>query len=460
MLKSLRYIFIVLLLLLLSSVSLANPLVRIGIINGKDAVTISGQRPFKVIQVSDGAAIGTANAGEKWELTQVEGHLYLNNKRVDTPVVFRMEPGDENEYLTVNGRRYRGDIEVRPSVTKKGLTVIETLPLEEYIYGIIALEISPAWSTEAVKAQAVAARTYALYHLGKHRIDGFDLCSTTDCQVYGGREAEDIRGNGAVDATRGMVVTYKSKLIPAFFHSSGGGYTENSENVWGNKADYLRAVPDYDQNGAQFKWKITFTAEELTSRLEGMGYKIGTLDAVKLSTLHSGVNDAPDRGISGRVKSITFIGSNQTIVLDGNEVRRILKLNSTLFDILPANPNTSPEVLNVSTSILLGTDKSEAKQTIVLTPKLKKQKDKTAPMLIKDEPLPLKPVREEPVTRLFTGTPKNSSITIEGRGFGHGLGMSQWGAKAMAEQGPQDDCTYYQQILKHYYQGIDISKWY
>jgi stage II sporulation protein D len=472
--KGIRYILMVLLLLLLPAVSSASPLVRIGIINGTDTVTISGQRTFQVSRVTDGAAIAAGRAGEKFQLSHKDGQLLVNNRRVESPVVVRLEPGDENEYITVNGRRYRGEIEVQLSVTKKGLVVIETLPLEEYIYGIIVLEISPAWSMEAVKAQAVAARTYALYHLGKHKKDGFDLCNTTDCQVYGGREAEDPRGNFAVDATRGMVVTYKTKLIPTFFHSSSGGYTENSENVWGNKTDYLRAVPDYDQNNPHYQWNVTFTTEEITNRLRSMGYKIGALQGVKVSPLHNGVNDAPDRGISGRVKSVAFLGSNQTVVLEGKEIRQIFKLNSTMFDILPTGSQKLPsEELKLATSITIGTDKVEAKQTIEVTAPVKKKKKKkkqqqkvpekaasVTAAVTKAEPVLLKSGYTGPVTHLFTGAPATTLVTFEGRGFGHGLGMSQWGAKAMAEKGPQDDCTYYLQILKHYYQGVDIIKWY
>lgn len=481
--KNLSFILVLLFICSLPALVWASPTVRIGIVNGKDSVTISGQRPYKIIKTNENSVIAKGEVNDKWQIEYRDGQLYLNNQLQNAPLVFRMEPGDDNEYLIVDGRRYRGELEIRPSVTKKGLTVIELLPLEEYIYGIIPGEISPAWPMEAVKAQAVAARTYALYHIGKHQKDGFDLCVTTDCQVYGGREVEDPRGNWAVDATRGMMVTYNNKLVPTFFHSSSGGYTENIENVWNEKIDYVRAVPDFDQKSPYFQWKSAFTLDEVTKRLIASGYKIGNLQGIKLSPLASGVNESPDRGVSGRVKTITFIGSDQTVNLTGNAVRQLFKLNSTLFDIKvtePApeqikTPDIKPVLLSAKTDLPVADNTKQ--ETLPKLSKKKKRKTST-PAVIQDGDPALqsagmvntvpekqgvsvaKPLPAEPVIHLIIQPAATTTVVFEGRGSGHGLGLSQWGAKAMAEQGPKDDLTYYQQILKHYYQGVEITKWY
>lgn len=483
MYKKLCFLFILSLLLALPSYTFASPLVRVGLVNGKDSVTIISQRPFSIINVKNNHIIANGKAGDKWRVEYRNGQLYLNNQLVEGPFVFRMEPGDDNEYLIADGRRYRGELEVRTSQTKRGLTLIEILSMEEYVYGIIPWEISPAWPVEAVKAQAVAARTYALYHLGKHKKDGFDLCTTTDCQVYGGREAEDPRGNWAVDATQGMVVTYKSNLIPAFFHSSGGGYTENMENVWNAKADYIRGVPDYDQSSPYYQWKAAFSPEEITKKLESAGHIIGTLQGVKLSPLHAGVNSSPDRGISGRVKAITFMGNKGETTLTGNEVRQLFKLSSTLFDIKTTGGNktataeptkaaanvpalasaTAPSgMIGAKTATVAQPEKKRKKRTKASTePASQKQTlPDTPPSNVNSSKSTLNPVPETPVVRAVTQGDTSIVITFEGYGSGHGLGLSQWGAKAMAEQGPKDDRTYYQQILKHYYQGVDITKWY
>lgn len=490
--NKLCFLCVLLLLLLLPVTVWASPLVRIGIVNGKNSVVISGQRSFAVTDATDGHTVAKGKPGEKWRVEYRNGQVYLNDQLMMTPFVFSLDAEDDNEYLLVDGRRYRGELEIRPSATKMGITVIETLPMEEYIYGIIPWEISPSWPAEAVKAQAIAARTYALYYIGKHKKDGFDLCTTTDCQVYGGREAEDPRGNWAVDATQGMVVTYKNKLVPTYFHSSGGGYTENVENVWNAKTDYLRAVPDFDQSSPYYNWQTAYTPEEICARLQSAGHDIGMLQGIKLSPLRQGSNDAADRGISGRVKSMTFIGSRQIVTLSGNEVRNLFKLNSTLFDIQLPEPFKEPAVkepvIKMPADTVPVTERLESEGAKPLKPEsrsfssriqsiLKEFQDKAATPRKEIT----KPVKADPGIAAIAASQKQVtgngsqltdtsmhvigqeaaiSVIFAGHGSGHGLGLSQWGAKAMAEQGPKDDHAYYQQILKHYYQGVDITKWY
>lgn len=452
--KKISFMLIVMCLLSLPAAAWASPLVRIGIINGKDTVTVSAQRPFKILNARDKSVIAKGQANDKWRVEYRSGQLYLNNQLMREAFVFTLEPGKDDAYLMVDGRRYRGEVEIRPAQTKQGITVIEILPMEEYLYGIIPWEISPAWPVEAVKAQAVAARTYALYHIGKHKKDDFDICNTTDCQVYGGREAEDPRGNWAVDATRGMVVTYKNKLVPTFFHSSSGGYTENVENVWSGKMDYLRAVPDYDQGSPYFRWKTVFTPEEISKRLASAGHNVGVIEGIKLSPLRQGIEDSADRGISGRVKTMTFIGSQRAVTLSGNTVRQLFQLNSTLFDVRlpePVKQQPAPEPSKpAETKPALAKSGSFAARIQSI---LQEYQEKTQTRNTNTASVP-------PAKNVNPQTAATAVISFEGHGSGHGLGLSQWGAKAMAEQGPQDDRTYYQQILKHYYQGVDITKWY
>src|SRR5206468_1205084 len=149
--------------------------------------------------------------------------------------------------LRVDGRLYRGVIELRR--TSEGrLTAINEVDVEQYLYGVIKGEIDPRWPPEAVKAQAVAARTLALEALtsGPERYagKGYVLRATTDSQVYLGVPGEDPAGIAAVDATRGMIMTFGGQPIFAAYHSNSGGHTENSENVWGIAYPYLRGVSD------------------------------------------------------------------------------------------------------------------------------------------------------------------------------------------------------------------------
>ncbi len=317
------------------------------------------------------------------------------------------------------------------------MTVVNTLPIEEYLYGIIAKEISPNWSLEAVKAQAVAARTYALYNRNKHKDDGYDVCATTDCQVYGGRESEVPRTIKAVDSTVGQVILYQGKLIPAYFHSSSGGFTENSENVWGTYLPYLRGVVDYDQKSPQYNWEKQLTPSEIEEALSKAGYNIGTLKAIGISPLTTQSINIIDRGVSGRVKIIRFIGTNGSIQLSGEKLRKILSLKSTLFDvhiILPVQKSIEFEITDK-----VGNQGSK-KIEINLPPTSEKGF-----------------VTDRKDIHRISGRP-NEIVSISGYGWGHGIGLSQWGAKAMAEKGPQDDPTYFKEILKHYYQGVEIKK--
>ena len=151
-------------------------------------------------------------------------------------------------------------------------------------------------------------------------------------------KAKHLGQLGQVDDTRGLTVTYQGKLIPASFFSSAGGYTENSENVWGAYQPFLRGVPDFDQNTPHYQWEKKFTPAELQDIVHKAGYNIDALQAIELSPLTKQPINASDRGISGRVKSLRFISAAGSVSITGADLRRILVLNSTLFDIKIATP--------------------------------------------------------------------------------------------------------------------------
>lgn len=272
------------------------------------------------------------------------------------------------------------------------LLVVNHVGLEEYLFGVVPNEMSPSWPSEALKAQAVAARTFVLHDLKKHASEGYNVCATTHCQVYRGQKSERASTNEAVTATAGEYLVYNGKTISSLFHASGGGYTENSEYVWGGNVPYLRGVADYDQKSTVYQWETKLTTDKLSSILESRGKGVGAIRAIKLSKLEEPPVKEEDRGVSGRVRTMTIEGENGSVRLSGLEVRSMLGLKSTLFDF----------------------DKRE----------------------FSDE--------------------KNETMTIRGFGYGHGLGMSQWGAKAMAEKGENKEGLY-REILEHYYQGAELK---
>ena len=167
------------------------------------------------------------------------------------------------------------------------LTVINELGLEDYINGILSKEVNPDWPLESLKAQAVISRTYVLKNLRKHEKQGFDVCTETHCQVYGGVESEDKRTSAAVAATRAEVLVYKGELAQSLFHASCGGHTENPNCVWTWESDapeYLKGVKDdFCADSPHQLWTSTVGAGFIGSKLIKSGYKVGSVKNITTS---------------------------------------------------------------------------------------------------------------------------------------------------------------------------------
>jgi stage II sporulation protein D len=269
-------------------------------------------------------------------------------------------------YVWIGNGWYRG--KVRLVATKSGLFAINNLDLEQYLYSVIGAEMHPDWPLEALKAQAVAARTYTLYKLKTSSSPLFDMGNTVIWQVYKGLNTESINTQTAVEATTSQIMTYKGKPILAVFHAAGGGHTENVENVWLNSLPYLRGVPDYDQDTPAYQWIKRFSPSQVSS-------KLGISNVKRFISLR--------RSPYGRVLRMKVVGTSSSKYFTGVQLRERLGLRSAKFRVIPTE----------------------------------------------------------------------SGFTIEGNGFGHGLGLSQWGAYKLALQG-----STYDKILRHYYQGVKIGQ--
>ena len=416
------------------------PLIRVGIWSNQPTIIVSDDKDFNLIDGDTHELIGRYGAKEKVTVTSREGAIFVNRFKT-TAVKVEVLPNNagQEQLIEVNRHHYRGSVEIHRTRNKFGLTVVNTLPVEQYLYGVIPKEIPPDWNGEALKAQAVAARTYVLVNQGKYGDDGYDVGATIDNQVYDGADSEALETNSAVDDTFGLAVTYQGKLISAAFHSSSGGYTENSENVWGNFTPYLRGVVDYDQKAPNYRWEKQLTPIAVDAALTKGGYHIGHIQAFEISHYSGQPGNQLDRGVSGRVKNLRLIGTEGSVEITGNKLRTLLGLYSALFDIHIMIPN-----------------KTELEFTI--SDDYGREGSKTVPAN-----LPLFPARKAPgdgdnIQRLI-GDP-TELIVINGYGNGHGLGLSQWGAKAMADKAPVGDKTYFKQILKHYYQGVEVMKLY
>lgn len=342
--------------------------IRVGILREQAQVVVTSDRPLE--------------AASGWQRTRLPpgahevipgglGLLVPEMGEATAPVRFT-PTGEAPVYVA--GRPYRGIIELRRTPSGQ-ITVINELPLETYLYGVIKMEVNPAWPAEALKAQAVAARTLALYSIGRYQAEGYDVRATTDTQVYGGILAEDPRTIAAVDATRGEVLVYQGRPILAVYHSDSGGMTESSEFVWGGRYPYLRGVPDPFTAAAP--WRVRMDLLTFEAHLRRAGRPAGGLERIVVEQLTP----------SGRAAAVRLFFQTGTVTLRGTELRSLLGvtvMKSTLF---------------------------------------------TARLLEEEQ-----------------------AVEFAGRGSGHGVGMSQWGARGLALQGMG-----YVHILRHYYAGVSLE---
>lgn len=233
----------------------------------------------------------------------------------------------------VNGKPYRGVAEATPG--EKGVLVVNELPLEEYLVGLINCEISSAWPIEAVKAQAVIARTYALNRKQARSGSFYHLESSVIDQVYDGCEIEDSRARRGVSDTAGQVLSYRGHVIQAFYHSNCGGRTEASEHVWGKHLPYLNGVDcRYCLTSPSSSWDLKIALPELEERLKTAGHKVSGLTDIRPGPRNS----------RGRLKHVVVVASRGDLTLTGDQFRKAVGygvVKSTNFTVKVENGDAS-----------------------------------------------------------------------------------------------------------------------
>src|SRR5436190_9525915 len=210
---------------------------------------------------------------------------------------------------------YRGSVQV--DVVGGKLRAINVVGLEQYLYGVVPSEMPFSWAPEALKAQAVVARSYAL---ATRRTGAFDLYPDTRSQVYLGVEHEKSSTSAAVDATAGQVVLYQGAVAQTYFFSTSGGRTASAEDVWGEPVPYLVSVPDpYDSISPHHDWgPLVFTGAKLAKALKMKGRVVDL---------------QPELNSSGRVKVLNVVGTKSTLAVQGADIRRRLGVQSTWFSV-------------------------------------------------------------------------------------------------------------------------------
>jgi len=275
--------------------------------------------------------------------------------------------------IWVGQKRFSGKLNL--FVLDSEILVVNVLGIEKYLSSVVGSEMPAKWPIEALKAQAIASRTYALKQKGNNL---FDIDSTQKNQVYNGLESRTYKTIRAVKSTRSLVLTYKNKLINALFHSSSGGMTENSQDVWKNKYPYLSSVKDFDKNNPKFRWQKKISSNELINLFP----KIGGLKNIEILDITS----------TGRVKNVKLIGAYGSDQISGVVLRKRLGLKSNFVRFK---------------------------------------------------------FFEEKLNNKF---PTKQGLIVFGQGSGHGVGMSQWGAKYLASRGQKAE-----RILKHFYKGVQVK---
>lgn len=417
---------------------------------------ISGQYYVRVgayASKSDAQAAQASVPGSSIAGTSSGGISITRTKSAD--ILFQVDGLDGNT-LAVNpnlsdsvkavtwfkGYRYYGSF-MYERIDGGSLTVSNYLSMDDYIKGILPYEMSASWPQEALKAQAVCARNYTLTGTGsRHKNQHFDICNTTCCQVYQGMNKATAESDRAVDATSGVCAYYQGKPAQTFYYSCDGGATEDVKNVWGSDYPYLAGVVDPYEAAVEskiqgYRWTVSFTADKLTSILQGKGYACSTIVDLKVTEYTP----------MGNVLSITFTDSNgKQFSFTRERARTILGLKSQRYQINGAGGGaTTGEGYYVDES-----GKMHSGLAGLWSTSADGQSQLSSGTLYAITAAGTEALQGRTASTA-SNTNSNGLFTVTGTGNGHLVGMSQWGAYAMAQQGLS-----YQDILKFYFKGIEV----
>ena len=380
-----------------------------------------------------------------------------NNRRVvlmennENLVVFDV-PGLPPQFTVWDGnislgeRSYRGRIELM-RVGAQNLTAVNIVSMDHYLFSVVPSEMPSTWHIEALKAQAVASRSYAAARRGGQGHTGFDLCDTTHCQVYLGVGAERPRTTSAVNLTSGIMLWHQNRPIEATFFSSSGGHTDNSENVWTGTAPYLRAVADIHEGNPRV-WSRVITLGDLDRALAAAGgASVGSATGMHIAS-----------SSNNRVQELVITGTAGSRTLRREEIRTFFQpitggtLESRNFTLQGGQVGQAAGVLGsnvVASDGNIMTAPTDLGQFFVV--------DQGGSVRAVTGAEGTLSVVSASGTGFFSLTQQQTvptgSFLISGVGFGHGVGMSQHGAQGMAENGFTFD-----QILRFYYTGIEVRR--
>ena len=349
--------------------------VRVAILNNVNELSFSIRGKYTILDIRSGAVLEEGRSLRESLLSTHPVGIAINGKDYPLRKIRLTSTKDITLYLADKPQRYRGALDIIETQSKKFL-VVNTIELEQYIRGVLYHEVSHRWPMEAMKAQAVAARTYALYQMKKNKSDEYDVTGDIYSQVYGGKNAERFRTNIAVKRTQGEILVYRNKVLPAYFHASCGGHTESARNIWGENLPPLAGVPcSFCALAPHANWKRNLRSKDIQEKLGANGYPMGPIADIRVLS----------RDESGRINNLLFTAlDGKTTTIPGIKFRQII----------------GPNVIKSN------------KYEILM---------------------------------------KGYYFDLIGKGWGHGVGMCQWGAHQMSGERHT-----YGEILSFYYPGAGI----
>jgi stage II sporulation protein D len=350
-----------------------NPVMRVLVLDDRAEVLLVAKGSYRVYSVlpdkllTGGYILHTLVSASDHGIMFGQRDLKFSRIRIIVP---------EGAHIFIDGRAFRGSVDIIRKDDSK-LMVINRITLEEYLYGVLYNEISHRWTMESIKAQAIAARTFALYQARQNKLQDYDLTNDIYSQVYSGAASERWTTTKAVKLTAGKVLTFNGNIFSTYYHATCGGHTEDASNLWNVNLPCLKGVVcSYCKESPHYKWNKQIPLKELEKKLGDNGYKLGSVKKVSVLS----------RNDSGRVDKLEIRDdADVSCVMTGKDFRQMIGPN----DIRSTN---------------------------------------------------------------FEPAVGQGKLNINGIGWGHGVGMCQWGAKGQSDKGKKCE-----EILEFYYPGTEIT---
>ena len=304
------------------------PVIRVAVKTDTDTVRLNLEGSYAMTDLATGEKLLAGRGGLRAGLSVCGQRLCIDTRPTDSAAIRIQASRGLGVQSDDDLIWYRGELDVLADEYGR-LSAVNRLDLEDYLRGVLPREVSSDWPMAALQAQAVASRTYALFRMQQAAGMPYDVSADVFSQVYGGRDAERWRTNRAIKRTRGTALVYRDEIVPAFFHASCGGQTEDSMSVWGLDSEVLHStICPYCKDRPGYAWKRNFHTRAVQELLNSRGYAIGEIRDIEVA----------ERSPSGRAVRLRFLDSdNATLELPGVEFRALMGpdvVRSTKFEVV------------------------------------------------------------------------------------------------------------------------------